>query len=392
MAITKTTINGKASGTLTPPNIRTPYIVNGVATADIINFSTSVADNDIFGKAGNDIITGGAGSDFISGGLGADSLIGGAGSDTLLGYAPVNSKVAAEVTASLTDGIDTLNGGLGDDNLDGGASNDLLTGGAGIDWFSISAGIDSISDLGNGADILLVGPGATVNATLFAAWTANSQSEIGGTANLSSNGFAVNVATTTGDKGFNITNTGTGTTFTGSAYADNLSGGAGNDSLSGGAGNDKLSGNTGNDLLNGGLGNDSLSGGLGNDILKGGAGNDNLAGGTGTDTFVYSVAANALTNKDIITDFVSGTDKLQFSVAALTKLGVVGAFSGTDVRFHSSNTGVAHDANDRLIYNKTSGVLSYDADGTGATAPIAIETLGVATHPALLATDISIIA
>ena len=457
MAIIKTTISGKSTGTLTPPNIKTPYIVNGVATKDTIDFSTSTADNDIFGKAGNDIITGGTGNDLISGGLGADTLTGGKESDTLLGYAPVNSKVPTEVTTSLTDGNDSLNAGAGDDNLDGGAGNDALTGGIGSDWFSIFSGTDSVSDLGNGSDILLVGAGATVNATLFAAWTSNTQSEISGIANLSSNGFTVNVSAATGSKGFNITNKGVATTFTGSANADNLTGGAGNDTLNGGAGNDSLNGGAGRDKLSGGTGNDtyiidtttdtiteastagsgtdtvkssvsynlganlenltltgttkingtgntlaniltgntndnSLNGGTGNDKLIGGAGNDNLTGGNGADIFVFNVAANALTNKDTITDFVHGTDKLQFSLAVLNKLGTLGAFTNTDQRFYSSPTGLAHDATDRLIYNTKTGDLAYDADGNGSIKPIVIETLGLSSHPALSANDISIIA
>ena len=36
--------------------------------------------------------------------------------------------------------------------------------------------------------------------------------------------------------------------------------------------------------------------------------------------------------------------------------------------FHRSAAGVAHDADDRIIYDTDSGVLSYDADGAGEDA------------------------
>jgi Ca2+-binding RTX toxin-like protein len=35
----------------------------------------------------------------------------------------------------------------------------------------------------------------------------------------------------------------------------------------------------------------------------------------------------------------------------------------------------AHDSSDRLIYNKKTGALFYDADGTGAAKPVQIATL-----------------
>jgi serralysin len=54
-------------------------------------------------------------------------------------------------------------------------------------------------------------------------------------------------------------------------------------------------------------------------------------------------------------------------------LGSNGALKST--AFWSNKTGKAHDANDRIIYDKDSGVLYYDAEGTGTVARIAFATI-----------------
>ena len=149
----------------------------------------------------------------------------------------------------------------------------------------------------------------------------------------------------------------------------------------------------GTDKIYGLEGNDKIIGGAGNDLIIGGAGNDTLTGGAGNDIFYSDKAANKTTNYDTITDFAPGTDDLQFSKAIFAALGATGAFVKNDQRFWSSATGVAHDANDRLIYNTKTGVLSYDIDGTGSAKAVAIEVLGASsTHPLLTATDIILVA
>jgi VCBS repeat-containing protein len=71
----------------------------------------------------------------------------------------------------------------------------------------------------------------------------------------------------------------------------------------GGSGNDALIGNAGANKLGGGLGNDSITGGLGADILT---------GGSGSDTFIFNDNHSGVDqgNRDTITDFVQGVDKL----------------------------------------------------------------------------------
>ena len=59
----------------------------------------------------------------------------------------------------------------------------------------------------------------------------------------------------------------------------------------------------------GGLGNDRIFGGQGNDTLNGGSGDDRLAGGPGNDVFVFGPGDGA----DTVTDFSSGTDKIDLT-------------------------------------------------------------------------------
>jgi len=121
--------------------------------------------------------------------------------------------------------------------------------------------------------------------------------------------------------------------------------------------------------------------------LNGLAGNDTLTGGAGADTFLFTVVANALTNKDTITDFLSGSDRLEFSNTVFTGLGE----TFTEGQFWSG-AGVtsAHDASDRIVYNTTTGALYYDADGLGGVDAVQVAVLGTTTHPGLLYTDVLI--
>ncbi|WP_315986494.1 calcium-binding protein [Microvirga sp. Mcv34] len=151
----------------------------------------------------------------------------------------------------------------------------------------------------------------------------------------------------------------------GGAGNDRLDGGSGNDRLFGESGNDTVIGGRGNDRLDGGIGNDSLSGGTGRDILNGGLGNDVLTGGSGADTFLFNTAPGS-DNVDTVRGYTPGTDKIQLDSAIFAAL-PKGAL--TEDAFHVGTA--AADANDRIIYDNTTGSLSYDADGIGtAFAPV----------------------
>ena len=146
-------------------------------------------------------------------------------------------------------------------------------------------------------------------------------------------------------------------------------------------------GTVGSDSLKAGDGDDSLSSDAGNDTLVGGAGNDVLTGGDGADWFVLDAALTAA-NVDTIKDFVPGTDKIVLSAKIFSKL--TGSSAGSAITagnlvVGAGATAVAKDKDDYLIYDTTSDLLYYDADGSGSGEPVAfvkVELTGT-TAPAL---------
>lgn len=160
---------------------------------------------------------------------------------------------------------------------------------------------------------------------------------------------------------------------------DKLYGGAGADTLYGEDNDDRLDGGTGNDTLWGNAGKDTLIGGDGNDRVDGGAGNDVLTGGKNKDIFAFSESL-AVSGVDHITDFATGFDRIELRASAFSlpvgPLAKAAFFAGA----------AAHDANDRIIYNKATGALYYDADGQGGVAPVKFAVLD--GHPTLKCSDI----
>jgi hypothetical protein len=129
----------------------------------------------------------------------------------------------------------------------------------------------------------------------------------------------------------------------------------------GGDGNDRLIGNDASNTLTGGLGNDILNGGRGDDRLYGGSGSDVLTGGVGKDAFVFNTFPS---NGDIdrITDFSVKDDTIWLSQSMFAALPKKGALASGFFKVGSA----AADPTDFIIYDKKSGLLSYDADGVGA--------------------------
>ncbi|MBR0670876.1 hypothetical protein [Neoroseomonas soli] len=230
----------------------------------------NVLNNAITGNAGANRLYGLLGNDVLDGGLGNDTLDGGAGNDTLKGG----------------DGVDSLNGGDGNDSLLGGAGDDVLNGGLGNDTIDAGAngGFLDMAAGGAGNDTYIIGTGYAVE--IF---------ETG----LVTNGIDVVRSSVTHALAASVENL----VLTGTANVN----GTGNTQAN------LITGNAGANLLIGGGGNDTLNGGAGADTLNGGAGNDRLVGGLGPDTILL----NSKIGSDIVTDFVSGTDKVLVSKAAL---------------------------------------------------------------------------
>lgn len=171
-------------------------------------------------------------------------------------------------------------------------------------------------------------------------------------------------------------------TITGTSLGDLLYAGAGNDTLQGGGGADRLFSEDGADRVLGQLGADTLNGGAGNDTLIGGTGHDVLIGGLGADAFVF---AEAGLHSDRITDFNEVQDVIRLDGDALGGFAYVGQLRGADFRLGA----VADDASDRLMYQKATGQLWFDADGVGGRANVLLADLADGTN--LSAADIIII-
>jgi VCBS repeat-containing protein len=380
------------------------YIYGGLGN-DTINGD---AGNDyLYGNEGNDTLNGGEGTDYLFAGVGDDNLDGGIGNDFLYG----------------NEGNDTLNGGEGNDNLDGGSGDDNLLGGEGNDIYTVDSAGDTITELANqGID--------QINTTL--SWILEEHIEnlvLRGNASINGTGNSLNNQIT-GNSAANSLNGLDGDDWLlGKGGDDTLSGGEGNDRLDGGSGDDTLIGGNGNDLyevdsfgdviieqvnagidtvissidigvltanvenlalignatfgagneldnrmignkldnfLFGDAGNDYLSGEAGNDSLVGYFGNDTLVGGAGADEFY--LFGTRTTGFDTIVDFKLGDDKIILDSDEFALTQAPGQLTAETFRLGS----VATTASDRFIYNQTTGVLLFDADGNGSTAAVQI--------------------
>jgi Ca2+-binding RTX toxin-like protein len=167
----------------------------------------------------------------------------------------------------------------------------------------------------------------------------------------------------------------------GTNVGDSINALRGNDTVNGLQGNDTLNGNEGNDSLRGGRDNDSLSGGKGNDIVNGDLGSDTLSGGLGTDTLLGGTGTqdffrfnSANEGIDVLSDYTyfgGEDDKILLSASGFGG----GLSAGVGLNGQVSNNGVAADSNDRIIYDSSTGSLSFDADGTGIGGEVQFATL-----------------
>jgi Ca2+-binding RTX toxin-like protein len=118
-------------------------------------------------------------------------------------------------------------------------------------------------------------------------------------------------------------------------------------------------------VFSGSVASDVLTGSSTSDIISGKEGNDRLTGGAGSDVFVFETRPNR-TNVDRIMDFKPREDHIQLDDAIFRKVGKIGVLKNG--AFWTGDK--AHDRDDRIIYNKKTGALYYDADGNGKTAAV----------------------
>ena len=127
-------------------------------------------------------------------------------------------------------------------------------------------------------------------------------------------------------------------------------------------------------------GNDQIQGNDLNNRIEGGLGGDNLTGGNGQDRFVYNSASEGL---DTITDF-STNDVLEISADGFgggLEAGVLLNANPVDTGvFISGDNPIALGSSANFLYNTSSGILSFDVDGAGASQAVTIATLSNAPN------------
>ena len=334
--------------------------------------------NVLNGRAGADALFGGGGDDSLWGGAGNDIMGGDAGADVLDGESGINTvsyNGSTSVGVNLTTGYGTGGEAEGDrlfhfaiaegsqfgDTLTGDAYVNVLTGLGGSDTLSGSGGDDILDgssdgdrlDGGSGADLLNGGLGTDTAA--YASATA------GVTADLA------NASANTGDAAGDIY----------SAI----------ESLAGSAFADILRGNNSANRLMGGVGGDTMSGSGGNDVLVGSAGRDAMTGGAQADTFDFDAVTDSgttATTRDVVTDFVHLTDKLDLS----TIDAIQGGGTSNDA-FDFIGTGAFTAAGQvRAVQSGSHTVLELNTSGTGgaeSTIQLSNFTAGTLTDADFLA-------
>jgi Ca2+-binding RTX toxin-like protein len=247
------------------------------------------------GGAASDTLTGGSGVDTISGGAGADVITGGAGADSLTGAAGADVFVytSASVAHSAGTNADTI--------TDFATTSDKIQ--VTLDYSALSAGVDVNAGFVTAVANLSAKRGEMVYDSTASKLYINVNND-----NLiTTQDFTINTATVAaGDVNAVVTGSGFG---------------------------------------------DTIVGGSGADTITGGAGIDVLTGGLGADSFVLNGVVLAA-NRDSITDFVSGTDKLVLGIAQTT---VATAAAGTAITGTSTTAAAAGGGAYTLAGNNTAG-------------------------------------
>jgi uncharacterized protein (TIGR01370 family) len=311
--------------------------------------------NFLQGLAGNDVLSGGDGNDVLSGGAGNDTLIAGAGANELYGGTGNDIFVVQNrsdtIVEYLGEGIDEVQttAGVYDLNVSANLENLTFTGGS-ASFVGIGNAADNLITGGSGTNIISAGAG---NDTIVVSSSGNEL--VGGA------GDDVYVVVSRSDTivefggGGSDTVRTTATTYVLRNNVENLV-------FTGTGAFTGVGTDADNNIITGGAGADTLSGLGGNDILIGGSGADLLIGGAGSDQFRY---AGGESGYDRIIDFASGIDKIALNGVAFAHTATIAFVTGT----------AATSTNSTLLYDPNTGILSYDADGSGAGAAVQLAQL-----------------
>jgi len=258
---------------------------NNLAT-ELVTVKGGAGDDVVLGGAAADVITGNGGADTITGNGGADTLTGGAGADNFV-YTVTTGNVTTDSTSAAKDTITDFT--ATSDNLNLTVS--LANGGQTVDY----------NDKG---DATSISEGLTLLSGVKGQYffdSANSQVvfDIDGNGLIQSTDLVIALTGATG-----ITESDVNITITGGTGADTITTGDGNDVITGGAAADSIT-------ITEAAANSAA------DTVKwtataGAAMATESGAATGDTDFVAGTAG------DLVTGFVSGTDKLSFAAAAVT--------------------------------------------------------------------------
>jgi Ca2+-binding RTX toxin-like protein len=320
-----------------------------------VNVLRGMAANDVLnGLGGNDNLQGGDGSDILNGGTGVDTMIGGNGSDAY--YVDSASDVVVEgasqgttdwvrttVTYTLAAGVHvenlatTDNNGTDDINLTGNETVNFVWGNDGNNWLNG----------GGEADTMIGGEG---DDRYYADRSADQVEEFVGS------GTDELIATTSYVLGFGDSVETLRTMGSATNYLVNL---------------------VGNELDN------NVYGNAANNLLLGKLGNDTMIGAGGNDAFIFDTALGA-GNIDTIVDYNVAQDTIQLQDFAFAGL-ALGTLAAGAFRIGAA----ALDADDRIIYDNTTGAIFFDSNGNAAGGANQFATLS--TGLALTNNDIVVI-
>ncbi len=363
---------GSAAGTTDTAFINVTasgFVLNGGSAVEALT-AFGAGDINITGNELSQTITGNGGNNALSSGGGAgDTLVGLGGNDSYRVFGGLDT-----ITEAAAGGSDSIFTSAASYQMATGVEVEYLTA-------SIQGGGENIFLVGNEFQQVIVGN--------YGANTLDGNRTAGGASEVTT---ATNSDTLNGLLGSDVyrvygdNNNGNGVALGGGATGDVVlelggTGGfdqvfaSGNYQIREGTEIESLSAfnqaaTTGNYILRGNVVAQSVIGNDTANTLDGRAGNDTLTGRGGNDVFAFTTALSGTDNVDQITDYAAG-DRIGLATDIFTGVAFDGSGIITQAGFLSVTSGnAATTADQRIIYNQTSGQVFYDADGSGASAAV----------------------